>query len=164
MGFKLRATMIDHKRVFTASEAEKHLQAALGERDGYWRVFLQNNRRPDRQPAHVIPYAVERGRPVYVAGDLDAFIAKQKAESLDRGKVPGRLDDALRAIGGWPTGRPWAGWITPQVEEGTSVTFVRVHLADPLAIYRLDPDQARAVARDLIEAADQADRAGEVAA
>ena len=151
--------MNNQNKVLTASEAEKHLQAALGERDGYWRVFLQNNRRPDRQPAHVIPYAVERGRPVYMSAALDEFIANQKADALDRGQVPGRLDDALRAIGGWPTGRPWAGWITPQVEEGTGVTFVRVHLADPLAVYRLDPDQARAVAKDLIESADQVDRA-----
>ena len=151
--------MSKKNEVLTAGEAEKRLQAALGERDGYWRVYLQNNRRPDRQPSYAIPYSVERGRPVYMASDLDAFIANQKAESLERGQVPGRLDDALRAIGGWPTGRPWAGWITPQVEEGTGVTFVRVHLADPLAVYRLDPDQARAVARDLIESADQVDRA-----
>ena len=65
----------------------------------------------------------------------------------------------MRAIGGWSTGRPFVGWVTPQVEEGTGVTFIRIHLSDPLAIYRLDPKQAREVAAQLIEAADVVDRA-----
>lgn len=144
----------------SANEAARYLQVSLGERDAYWRVFLQNNRRPDRSPTNLIPYRVQRGRPFYLSVDLDAFIAKEKANMMSRGQVPGRLDDALKAIGGWPTGRPWYGWITPQVEEGTGVTFVRVHLADPLAVYRLDPDQAREIAADLIEAADAVDGAG----
>jgi len=47
----------------------------------------------------------------------------------------------------------------PQVEEGTGVTFVSILLANPLLIFRLDPDQARAVAAELLEAADVVDRA-----
>ena len=143
----------------TALQAEAFLRAALGQPDGYWRVFLQNNRRPDRQPAHPIPYGVQRGRPVYLTPDLENFIAAQKNAAGARGQVAGTLDDALRAIGGWPTGRPFVGWITPQVEEGTGVTFVRIHLSDPLRIYRLDPEQAREVASELIEAARVADKA-----
>ena len=153
--------MSDTNKTMTSVQAEKHIQAALGEPDGYWRVFLQNNRRPDRAPSlYVIPYTLLRGRPVYAASELDIFITKQKSEAVvSRGKTPGRLDDAMRAIGGWPTGRPFVGWITPQVEEGTGVTFVRIHLSDPLTIYRLDPDQAREVAAQLIEVANVVDKA-----
>lgn len=143
----------------TATQAEEFLRAALGQPEGYWRVFLQNNRRQDRQPTHPIRYAVQRGRPVYQISDLESFVAAQKKAAGARGQVAGTLDDALRAIGGWPTGRPFVGWITPQVEEGTGVTFVRIHLSDPLRIYRLDPEQARDVAKELLEAAEIADRA-----
>lgn len=143
----------------TPLQAEKHLQAALGERDGFWRVFLQNNRRTDRTPTHPIPFGVQGGRPIYRLADLDKFIAVRKNEAGGRGQVVATLDEAMRAIGGWPTGRPFMGWITPQVEEGTGITFVRIHLADPLTIYRLDPDQAREVARELLEAAAVVDRA-----
>ena len=143
----------------TSNESEKHLQSALGELDGFWRVFLQNNRRSDRPAAQRIPYAVQRGRPVYQQQDLDKFITARKNEAGARGKVVSTLDEAMRAIGGWPTGRPFVGQITPQVEEGTGITFVRIHLSDPLAIYRLDTDQARTVANELIEAASVADRA-----
>ena len=149
----------DKTTMVTATEAESYLQAALGEPHGYWRVFLQNNRRPDRKPPHVIPHEVQRGRPKYQIAHLDEYIAMHRNEDMARGKVPGRLDEALKAIGGWPTGRPFVGWITPQVEEGTGVTFVRIQLADPLAIYRLDPDQAREVAAELLEAAAVVDRA-----
>lgn len=145
--------------LMTPLQAEKHLQAALGERDGFWRVFLQNNRRADRAASHPIPYTVLRGRPVYQVTDLDCFIAAQKNATGARGQVAGTLDDALRAIGGWPTGRPFVSQITPQIEEGTGITFVRIHLSDPLAVYRLDPDQARAVAAELTEAAAAVDRA-----
>ncbi len=143
----------------TPLQAEKHLQAALGERDGFWRVFLQNNRRADRAPTHPIPFDVQRGRPTYQQADLDQFIAARKNEAGARGHVVATLDDAMRAIGGWPSGRPFVGWITPQVEEGTGITFVRIHLSNPLTIYRLDPDQARQVANELLEAATVADRA-----
>ena len=142
-----------------ANEAAEYLQAKLGERAPYWRVFLQNNRRPDRNPIHAIPYQVRHGRPFYFAADLDEFIAHQQSSMVARGQVPGTLDDAMRAIGGWPTGRPWLASVMPQFEEGTGVTFVRVLLSDPLAVYRLDPEQAREVAARLIEAADVGDRA-----
>ncbi len=143
----------------SSTDAERYLQAALGEPDGYWRVFLQNNRRPDRSPPHHIPFVVMRGRPQYQTKDLDAFIEYQRESELNRGKVPGGLDDALRAIGGWPTGRPFSANITPQVEEGTGVTFISIFLANPLIAFRLDPDQARSVAAELIEAANVVDRA-----
>ena len=148
------------KTTMTSMEAEKYLQAALGEPDGYWRVFLQNNRRPDRAPTlYVIPYAVLRGRPVYSGTELDIFIAKHRSEAGLRAKTLGRSGDALTAIGGWPTRRPFVGWITPQVEESTGVTFVRLHLSDPFAIYKLSPDQARQVAAELLVVANAVDQA-----
>lgn len=145
--------------LITSVEAEKYLQFSLGEPDGYWRVFLQNNRRPDRQPPHFIPFLVTRGRPNYRVADLDKYIATYRAGELARGKLPGRLAEAMREIGGWPTGRPFKACITPQVEEATGITFISLHVADPLAIYRLEPEQARSLAAELIEAADVADRA-----
>ena len=155
----LNPRLNDSKERVQAGEAAQMLQRELGEREAYWRVFLQNNRRADRKPSTVIPYQVQRGRPTYAQADLEAFVSKSRADAMSRGLVSTKLDDALRAIGGWPTGRPWTAYITPQVEEGTGVTFVRVHLADPLAVYRLDPDQARQVAAELIEAANAVDRA-----
>lgn len=145
----------------TAADAERYLQAALGEPDGYWRVYLQNNRRPERKPAHVVPFHVVRGRPRYKRSDLDAHIAILRSNELQRGKVPGRLGDVMRAMGGTPTGRPFLPHITPQIEEGEGIGFVRLQIADPLMVFRLDPEQAREVAHQLMAAADAIDRAVE---
>lgn len=153
--------MTNHKidEELTAADAEKHLQTALGEPDGYWRVYLQNNRRPERKPAHVILFAVVRGRPRYKRSDLDEHIEIIRQDQLRRGKVPGRLQDVMTAVGSTPTGRPFTPHITPQVEEGQGLCFVRIQLPDPLLLFRLEPEQARVVAAELVAAAEFIDRA-----
>lgn len=143
----------------TAAEAERHLQAALGEPDGYWRVYLQNNRRPERKPSHVIPFDVVRGRPRYKKSDLDAHIQIIRQDQLRRGKVPGRLQDVMAAVSSTPTGRPFTPHITPQVEEGQGLCFVRIQLPDHLLVFRLEAEQARTIAAELVAAADAIDHA-----
>nr|WP_315488349.1 hypothetical protein [uncultured Rhodoferax sp.] len=149
----------EQQQPLSAADAEKYLQSSLGEPDGYWRVFLQNNRRPDRHPAYSIPVEVVRGRPHYLIADLDGFITHYRATELARGKTPGSLGEAMRALGGWPTGRPLNATVTPQVEDTSGITFIQMMVADPLLVFRLAPEQARALAADLTEAADALDRA-----
>jgi len=151
------STKVADEPLLSSTEAEDYLQAALGEPDGYWRIFLQNNRRPERKPTYAIPFEIVRRRPHYQRRDLDVYIELHRAAELQRGKVPGSTSQVLQSLGGWPTGRPFVGWVSTQVEEATGIKYVRLHLADPLAVYRLEPEEARAVPAEMQTAADLAD-------
>ena len=148
-------------KLLSAAQAESYLQASLGQPNGYWRLFLQNNRRTDRRQTRVVPCFQSRGRPWYDPADLDRFISDHKNTAMARGLVPGRLEDVVLAVGCWPTGRPFVSWISPQIDDESRTGFVRLQLADPMAIYRLNPSEARVVAAELLEAAAGAERASE---
>lgn len=143
----------------SVADAEKYLQSALGERDGYWRVYLQNNRRPERKPKHEVPYTVVRGRPFYSRSDLDALIAHVRTQDVYRGRATVRIQEALNALGGTATGRPFVASISPQIEEGKGIAFIQLVVSDPLLVFRLELDQALEVATELIEAVGVFERA-----
>lgn len=149
------------QKLLNPTQAELYLQGSLGQPDGYWRLFLQNNRRTDRRQTRVIPYVQSRGRPWYDPADLDRFISDHKNTAMARGLVSGRLEDVVLAVGCWPTGRPFVSWISHQIDDEGRTGFVRLQLADPLAVYRLNPSEARLVAAELLEAAAGAERASE---
>jgi hypothetical protein len=149
----------DDPETLTSVQAEKYLQDALGEPDGYWRVFLQNNRRPDRAPRlYVIPFLVSRGRPVYRASELDIFITRHQAETGLRGKTPSRI--AKTHPGKATPEHSFAGRITRQVDESTGIAVICLHLQDTDFVYTLEPEQARQVGTQLIQAADGGSDAG----
>lgn len=145
--------------MMTAAEAEQYLQSALGEREGYWRTYLQNNRRTERNPRHHIPYQVVRGRPRYEKAHLDQHIALVREDFARRGKVAGSVHEVFKAVGGCPTGRPFVATVSPQIEEGEGIGFLQLLISEPLLVYRLDLEQARQVAAEITEAVNVLERA-----
>jgi hypothetical protein len=142
----------------TSAQAELHLKEQLGGELGYWRQFLINNRRVDRRPEWQIPFEVVRGRPAYRESDIAAFTAHQRSDRVKRGFAPGPLKEAMKAIGGWPTGRPFDALVTPQIEDGTGIRFISLIVTEPFVTYRLSVEQAREFAAHIVEAADVLDR------
>jgi hypothetical protein len=74
-------------------------------------------------------------------------------------KLTGRAAEALRAYGigtatGSTTGRKLEiTGILDQTDEVTNEQFVQLIISEPLLVYRLDPEQARDIARRLYQAA-----------
>lgn len=140
--------------------AQERLHEALGEPPGYWARFLANNRRSDRSPGVRIPFEHVSGRPLYLAEAIETFIDGERARRVGRHGLAGRPAEVMRAFGigegGSRTGRPFDAQICAQIDEATGEGFVQLVTPNPLAVYRLTIDQARALATDLIREASDA--------
>ena len=129
-----------------------------GETPGYWRRFLQNNRNIHRHPPYRIPFEKLGGGVYYARDDLTKFSEWEKGRRLGSIKLTGRAAEVMRAfgigeVGGTTTGRKLTvDDISPQVDQASGTPFVRLVIADPLLIYRLELSEAQAIARYLLEA------------
>ena len=144
----------------SAPTAATYLSDQLGGKRDYWITWLANDRRPGR--AHLIPPLDGPGRPLYLVAALDAFIDLERAKRLEKTGPSGRAAEVMQAFGigsedGSRTGRKLACQVTGQLDEQTSQGFVQLSIASPFLIFRLDTDQARSLARSLIQEADDAD-------
>ena len=149
--------------LISSTQAAQRLDAALGDGSDYWLRFLQNNRRADRNPGRTIPVRISRGRPMYLADELDQYIDEERARRLRLNRVPTSLNGLLQALGQSSVGRMFDPRVSAQADSDTA-RFVQMVTADPLLVYRLDAEQARAIARRLVEAADAVKSALEDAA
>lgn len=139
-----------------------------GESPDYWRQALINNRRNDRKPAHRIPFSTLGRAAVYRPEDLAAFCEFEKSRRLGTVTLSAKAAEALRAIGfgeegSSTSGRRWKGGSANVVNIGGM--FVQVVVNEPLIVFRVEPADAIAFGRELVEAGENAQRiAGETPA
>lgn len=123
-----------------------------------WALWLQNNRNQLRKVSFRIPFVKMAGGVFYRRDDIAKFAELEKSRQLGTIKLTGRAKEALEAFGvgtatGSSTGRKLiVTGINPQVDEATGKTFIQMIFSDPLRVYRLELDQAEAVAKELNEA------------
>ncbi len=156
---------MDETYLNTNAASEWLHNAIPGESKEYWRHALINNRRQDRTPPHRVPFSTLGRMAIYTLPALEAFAEFEKARRLGEMKLSARAAEAMLAFGigqegGSTTGRQLrVTSITAQVDETTNAPFAQLIIEDPLRVYRLDVQQARSIADELVEAITVCERA-----
>lgn len=150
----------DMNQEMTAAAAAGYLADRLGGKLDLWKTWLANDRRPGR--AGLVPPLQGPGRPKYQQGALDAFIDAERAKRLKASGPAGRASEVMAAFGigqegGSSTGRALSCQVVGQLDEADGSGFVQLVIASPLLVFRLSPDQARALAASLGAEAGAAD-------
>jgi hypothetical protein len=123
-----------------------------------WAMWLRNNRNHAHRTTYRIP-TEKVGREVfYQREELDKFIAFEASRTVGEFKLSGRAAEALHAMGigkagATSQGRRFEGGSATGAVAPDGTTFVQVALSSPLAVYRLTPQQAIELAKDLTDAA-----------
>lgn len=158
--------MNNNQTLLTTQAAGDWLHDAIpGESPDHWRHVLINNRRQDRRPPHRIPFGTMGRAAVYTIDALQAFADFEKSRRLGELKLTGRAAEALQAFGigsgtGGTTGRKLQlTAINSQIDEATGAPFVQIIMNDPLRVYRLEVEEAKQVARQLIDAINECNEA-----
>jgi hypothetical protein len=154
-------------RHLTTSEAAEILDAALAAPQGYWQSYLINNRRPGRTPGYRIPCEKWGGGVFYIENELKKFIAWEHQRRLKRSRYTGPVLKALEAIGvghpdGSPDGRRLSYEVSVHLHSESARRFIRFVIGDPLAVFRLDLQEARTLVTDLARAIRQCEGASHV--
>ena len=123
-----------------------------------WMLWLQNNRNQSRRVPYRIPFVRLAGGVFYHREEIANFAEWEKARSLGSIKLTGRAAEVLHAYGvgttsGSATGRKLlVQGITTQVDQVTGAPYIQFITDDPLMVYRLEADEARAVTKNLNDA------------
>lgn len=137
-----------------AQAAADLLAGELGGTPARWLTWLANDRRPGR--AGLLPPLDGPGRPRYLLVALEAYVAAERARRARRDGIGGRAAEVMRAFGigeegGSRTGRRLESVVTAQLDEQNGVGFVQLMVTSPLMVFRLNIDEARALAAQLTE-------------
>jgi hypothetical protein len=146
----------------TTKQAAERLAAAFGESAQHWTWRLMNERQRQAPPTRA-PATKLQGRWFYVSDDLDTWIGEESGRRLARGQLPvTRAGQVLAAFGvgqgGGATGRRFDCTLTAATDETTGEVYCRMLVSDPLLVFRLPPQQVRALASELSELAAAFDR------
>ena len=151
-------------QLYGNSQAARILSEQFPERTPeQWELWLRNNRNQVRKTVYRIDVVHISNRSFYRPQELAKFIQWEKSRRLGVMKLTGRAAEALRAYGigtatGSTTGRKLEiTGILDQTDEVTNEQFVQLIIREPLLVYRLDPEQARDIARQLLQAAGSAE-------
>lgn len=140
----------------TAQALSEQLQDKTPEQ---WAGWLQNNRNQSRRVPYRIPFQRINGGIFYARDELDKFVEFEKQRTIGTIKLTGRAAEVLRAYGGSATGRKLKiTTINPQADEATGKLYIQVIADDPLMVYRLELDEAQAIAAKLTEAINYCER------
>lgn len=156
--------MSDQTLYSTQGAGDWLAEAIPGKDSKYWQGVLIANRRNDRPQVHKIPFATVGRGAFYTQEALQEFAEFEKVRRLGKMRLSPRATEALRAFGigesgGSSTGRKLTvTGINSQIDQATGLAFVQLITSDPLMVYRLEPDQAVAVGKELLEAGQQAQR------
>lgn len=143
----------------TGAAAEWLDKALPGETPDYWRHQLINNRRNDRKHPHVIPHATLGKRMVvYTEEALAEFVEFERARRIGAIKLSPRVAEVVAAFGlgeggGSGTGRKLQYSVEGLTDiDGDQSHFVRLITYNPLRYWRLSPEEAVALADELVRA------------
>lgn len=140
--------------------AAEFLSKHLTDRDvDQWALWLRNNRNQSRHVPYRIAFERISNATFYRPEELAKFLEWEKSRQLGVMKLTGRAAEVMRAFGigssaGSTTGRKLTiVGIHDQIDDITGEPFVQLITSDPLMVYRLDRDQARKLATELLDAA-----------
>lgn len=120
-----------------------------------WGLWLQNNRNQSRRVPYRIPFEKMAGGVFYRREELAKFAEWEKSRQLGSIKLTGRAAEVVRAFGigtasGSSTGRQLkVTGVALQVDQATKQPYVQLITNDPLMVYRLELDTAKALGSDL---------------
>jgi len=123
-----------------------------------WALWLRNNSNSARRAVYRVPVEQVGRSAFYQPDELRKFVEFEKQRQLGTLKLTGRAAEVMRAYGigssgGSTTGRKLnVTAINPQIDEATGKPYIQFITGDPLMVYRLEPGDAKNIARDLIEA------------
>lgn len=124
-----------------------------------WALWLRNNRNQTRQASYRVTHQRFAGGVFYLRDDLMKFVEWEKSRQLGTIKLSGRTAEVIQAFGlgeadGGSYGRKLAYNVQLGFEEGNAAKqFVRLMIERPLGVFRLDADEADALAKELQETA-----------
>lgn len=144
--------------LLSTQAAAELIAAEIHESGGvaYWTRYLTNNRREDRNPPHRVPFQRIGGGAFYLRPDVADFIAFEKSRRVGVLKLSGRAAEALRAFGigeagGSTTGRKLDCTLTAQHDPATGTPYAQLVIQDPLLVFRIEPDQLRALHSEIAD-------------
>lgn len=146
------------EEILNTQAAAELLTESLPEKTAdQWGLWLRNNRNQSR-PAIYRVKAEQIGRVAfYTREELAAFVEFEQSRQLGTIKLSGRAVEALQAVGYGTAGGSMTGrklkisGITPQVDQVTGQLFIQIIQSEPLMVYRLELEEAKAIAKDLNE-------------
>jgi len=150
--------------LFTTSKAAAVLHEQFPDKTAaQWTAWLQNNRNPARNAIYPIPFERVSKGVLYRADELAKFVEFEKSRQIGEMRLSRRGAEALRAVGfgehgGSATGRKLDCQVVAARDEATGEHFAQLIIRHPLLVFRMGPEQVRALARDLKETADAFDR------
>ena len=157
--------MNDEQTLFNTNAASDWLNEAVpGETPAHWRTALANNRKSERNPPYRVPFSTIGRGAFYAVSDLLEYAEFEKARRMGKMKLTGRAAEVMRAfgigaIGGSTTGRKLTvSGISHQVEERTGKPFIQLITDEPLMVYRLEIEQAKNIAAELMKAIECCER------
>lgn len=122
-----------------------------------WVTWLRNSRNPARKTAFKITPTKIGNDLFWKVADLENLAEFERARELGSIKLSARAAEAIQAMGIGKTGATEQGRLFESgnanlaTDNDTGAPIVQLVLASPLAIYRMSPDQAITLGRELIE-------------
>jgi hypothetical protein len=149
---------MDTQELLNTNAGADLLAALLPERDAaQWALWLRNNRNQSRRASYRIPLTHLSGAAFYQRTELEKFAEWEKARKEGAIKLTGKAAEVARAFGigeqgGGAFGRTWKGaTVTPGL--GKEEVFIQTLIREPFMVFEMNPDEAEAFGRDLIEVA-----------
>jgi hypothetical protein len=139
-------------------------EVVLNKTPEQWALWLHNNRNSTRKTPYRIPYEKLGGGVFYRREEIAKFAEWEKQRHLGTIKLTGRAAEMMKAFGigsasGSTTGRKFnLNSINLQTDAATGKTFIQMLTDDPLMVYRLELDEAQAIAKELSEVANAGKR------
>lgn len=136
--------------------ASRWLGQALPEKTpAQWALWLRNNRNQSRHTSYRISVQRFGKKACYLPVDLERFVDWEKSRQLGTVKLSGRVVEVMRAygineVGGGNYGRKLDYEVQLSSEDDhPDRQFVRLMIKRPLGVFRLEADEAEALAKEL---------------
>jgi len=140
--------------------ASRWLSQALPDKSpAQWALWLRNNRNRSRHAGYRINVRRFGKKACYLPVDLEKFVDWEKSRQLGTVKLSGRVVEVMRAFGmdeagGGNYGRKLAYEVQLSSEQDRpDKQFVRLMIKRPLGVFRLEANEADALAKELQDTA-----------
>jgi hypothetical protein len=136
--------------------AGRWLSGALSDKTpAQWALWLRNNRNQSRYASYRVNVQRFGKKACYLLVDLERFVDWEKSRQLGTVKLSGRVVEVMRAygmdeVGGSNYGRKLTYEVQLSSEQDRpDRQFVRLMIKHPLGVFRLEADEAEALAKEL---------------
>lgn len=136
--------------------AGRWLSQALSDKtSAQWALWLRNNRNQSRHASYRINVQRFGKKACYLPVDLERYVDWEKSRQLGTVKLSGRVVEVMRAFGmdeagGGNYGRKLDYEVQLSSEQDRpDKQFVRLMIKRPLGVFRLEADDAEALAKEL---------------